>query len=155
MTMTMTPEDVYQLCDRKLRARRTMLQKAEAAVRRAMEAAGSISSPGAGTGGGKTNRTSDRTQRAALLLAAAETQRDEALKWEAVFKKLDAVFPEKTTNEGFVASLIYGNGMSQQDVCRFCNCARQTVRRRQDRYVTYCALIASRYGLIDLIEDEK
>ena len=86
------------------------------------------------------------------MLAMAEKQRDDALKWLEVFKKLDAVFPERSTNEGFVASLIYGNGMSQQDVCRFCNCARQTVRRRQDRYVNYCAMIASSYGLI--IKDE-
>lgn len=152
--MAMSPEEIYRLCDRKLRERRTMLAKAEAAVQRAMDAAGSISSPG-GTvnGSGRGGRKSDCTQKAAILLATATRQRDEALKWLEVFRKLDDVFPEKTTNEGFVASLIYGNGMTQQDVCRFCNCARQTVRRRQDRYVNYCAMIASSYGLI--MEDER
>lgn len=153
--MAMSPEEIYRLCDTKLRQRRTMLAKAEAAVRRAMDAAGSIASPsGSGRGGGRGGRKSDRTQKAAILLAAATQQRDEALKWLEVFRRLDSVFPEKTTNEGFVASLIYGNGMSQQDVCRFCHCARQTVRRRQDRYVNYCAMIASSYGLIMEVEDD-
>ena len=150
--MAMSPEEIYRLCDRKLRMRQTMLAKAEAAVRKAMDAVGATSSPSGGSGG-KTRAKSDKTQKAAIMLATAEQQRDEALKWLEVFKKLDTVFPEKTTNEGFVASLIYGNGMSQQDVCRFCNCARQTVRRRQDRYVNYCAMIASSYGLI--IEVDK
>lgn len=146
--MAMTPEEIYKLCDRKLRSRRTMLARAEAAVRKAMDAVGVTSSPMGGTGGGKGSRKSDKTQKAAILLAMAEKQRDDALKWLEVFKKLDTVFPERS-NEGFVASLIYGNGMSQQDVCRFCNCARQTVRRKQDRYVNYCAIIASSYGLIN------
>ena len=153
--MAMTPEEIYKLCDSKLRSRRTMLAKAEAMVRKAMDAVGSTSSPAGGTGGGKGSRKSDRTQKAAIMLAMAEKQRDDALKWLEVFKKLDSVFPERSTNEGFVASLIYGNGMSQQDVCRFCNCARQTVRRRQDRYVNYCAMIASSYGLIMKDEPER
>lgn len=153
--MAMTPEEIYKLCDSKLRSRRTMLAKAEAMVRKAMDAVGSTSSPTGGTGGGKGSRKSDRTQKAAIMLAMAEKQRDDALKWLEVFKKLDSVFPERSTNEGFVASLIYGNGMSQQDVCRFCNCARQTVRRRQDRYVNYCAMIASSYGLIMKDEPER
>lgn len=153
--MAMTPEEIYKLCDSKLRSRRTMLAKAEAMVRKAMDAVGVTSSPGGGTGGSKGSRKSDKTQKAAIMLAMAEKQRDDALKWLEVFKKLDAVFPERSTNEGFVASLIYGNGMSQQDVCRFCNCARQTVRRRQDRYVNYCAMIASSYGLIMKDEPDR
>lgn len=152
--MAMTPEEIYKLCDSKLRSRRTMLAKAEAMVRKAMDAVGVTSSPGGGTGG-KGSRKSDKTQKAAIMLAMAEKQRDDALKWLEVFKKLDSVFPERSTNEGFVASLIYGNGMSQQDVCRFCNCARQTVRRRQDRYVNYCAMIASSYGLIMKDEPDR
>ena len=144
----MTPEDIYKLCDSKLRSRRTMLAKAEAMVRKAMDAVNATSSPSGGVGGGKGSRKSDKTGKAAVMLAMATKQRDDALKWLEVFKKLDAVFPERSTNEGFVASLIYGNGMSQQDVCRFCNCSRQTVRRRQDRYVNYCAMIASSYNLI-------
>ena len=152
--MAISPEEIYRICDSKLRQRRTMLAKAEAAVRRAMEAAGSISAPGMSSTGARGSRRSDRTQKAAILLASAEKQREDALKWGEVFKKLDAVFPEKTTNEGFMASLIYGNGMSQQDVCRFCNCTRQTVRRRLDRYVNYCAMIASSYGLIMEVETD-
>lgn len=152
--MAMTPEEIYKLCDSKLRSRRTMLAKAEAMVRKAMDAVGVTSSSGGGNGG-KGSRKSDKTQKAAIMLAMAEKQRDDALKWLEVFKKLDAVFPERSTNEGFVASLIYGNGMSQQDVCRFCNCARQTVRRRQDRYVNYCAMIASSYGLIMKDEPDR
>lgn len=147
--MSLSPSEIYELCDRKLRQRETMLAKAEAAVRRAMDAVGTGSSPAGGAGGGKGRKKTDRTGKAAVLLALATKQRDDALKWLEVFKKLDEVFPEKTTNEGFVASMIYGNGMSQQDVCRFCNCSRQSVRRRLDRYVNYCAIIASRYGLID------
>lgn len=152
--MAMSPEEIYRLCDSKLRQRGTMLARADAAVRRAMEAAGASSSPGV-SAAGKGGRKSDRTQKAAILLATATHQRDEALKWLEVFRKLDSVFPEKTTNEGFIASLIYGNGMSQQDVCRFCHCARQTVRRRQDRYVNYCAMIASSYGLIMEVDGDE
>ena len=70
-----------------------------------------------------------------------------AQKWDAVFRKLDAIFPENTS-EGFVASLMYGNGMSQDDVCRFTHCARVTVRRRRDRYVIYAATLAATMGLI-------
>ena len=153
--MAMTPEEIYRLCDSKLRSRRTMLAKAEAMVQRAIDAVGVTSSPSGGAGGGKGSRKSDKTGKAAVMLAMATKQRDDALKWLEVFKKLDSVFPERSTNEGFVASLIYGNGMSQQDVCRFCNCARQTVRRRQDRYVNYCAMIASSYGLIMKDEPER
>lgn len=153
--MALSPEEIYKICDSRLRSRQTMLARAEAAVRKAMDAASATSAPAGAAGGGKGGRKSDRTQKAAIMLAMATKQRDEALKWLEVFKRLDSVFPEKTTNEGFVASLIYGNGMSQQDVCRFCNCSRQTVRRRQDRYVNYCAMIASQYGLImEVGEDE-
>lgn len=151
--MALSPDEIYKLCDRKLRQRRTMLEKAEAAVRKAMDTVRAGSSVTASAGGGKGGRKSDRTGRAAVILAMAERQREDALKWLEVFKKLDEVFPERSTNEGFVASLIYGNGMSQQDVCRFCNCSRQSVRRRQDRYVNYCAILASNYGLI-IEEDE-
>ena len=128
------------------------MAKAEAMVQKAMDSVGVTSSPSGGVGGSKGSRKSDKTGKAAVMLAMANKQLDDARKWLEVFKKLDAVFPERSTNEGFVASLIYGNGMSQQDVCRFCNCARQTVRRRQDRYVNYCAMLASSYGLI--IKDE-
>lgn len=152
--MGMTPQEIYGYVDRKLRDRWTMREKAEAAVRRAIEDANRSRSTIGGVPGGKGGRKSNPTQKAALILAAAEKQRDDALKWEEVFRKLDTMFPEKS-NEGFIAGLIYGNGMSQQDVCRFCKISRQTVRRRIDRYVNYAALVAAGYGLIPKSEKEE
>lgn len=146
--MAMNPDEIYQIVDRKLRDRNRIIAMADAALERAMEYATGGSTPVIGSGR-KGGNTESRTQRAAIMLATAEEQVQEARKWAEVFRRLDKVFPAKTTNEGFVASLIYGNGMSQQDVCRFCKCDRKTVRRRQDRYIHHAALLAASYGLID------
>lgn len=152
--MSMTPTEIYGFVDRKLRSRWTMREKAEAEVRRAMEEVNRSRNTIGGVPGGRGGRKSDPTQKAALILAAAEKKRDEALKWEEVFKKLDTMFPEKS-NEGFIAGLIYGNGMTQQEVCRFCKISRQTVRRRIDQYVNYAALVAAGYGLIPRADEKE
>ena len=148
----MTPTETYGFIEKKLRNRWTMKERAEAAVARAVEAAGKRRSAMDGTPGGRGGRKSDPNQKAAIILAEAERQRDEALKWEEVFRKVDRMFPEKSS-EGFIASLIYWNGMTQQEVCRFCKISRQTVRRRIDRYVNYTALVAAGYRLIPM-DDE-
>ena len=61
---------------------------------------------------------------------------------------MDEIFPVEDSNEGFVASMLYGNGMSQADLARFTGCSRQTIRMRQDRYVIRCAFLAAQAGLI-------
>ena len=78
----------------------------------------------------------------------AEKKLENARKWIAVFQKMDEIFPVEDSNEGFVASMIYGNGMSQADLARFTGCSRQTIRVRQDRYVIRCAFLAAQAGLI-------
>lgn len=149
----MTPTEIYGYVDRKLRNRWTMVQQAEKAVQRALEEVNKSGGMPGGVTGGKGRRISNPTQKAALILAAAEKKRDEALKWMEVFRRLDAMFPEKSS-EGFIASMIYGNGMTQQEVCKFCKISRQTVRRRLDRYVNYCGMVAASYGLIPQAEEK-
>ena len=123
-----------------------MQQRAEEKLERARAKASLSGTPGEG-GGGK-GRTSDRTGRAAVAIVNAERQLEKVMRWIHVFETVDNIYPEDS-NEGFVAGLIYGNGMSQQDVCRFTGCTRTTVRRRLDRYIFRCALIAAADGLID------
>ena len=114
---------------------------------RAREKAKATNAP-TGEGCGSKGRTSDRTGRAAVAVVSAEKQLEKVMMWLHVFETVDLIFPEDSS-EGFVAGLIYGNGMSQQDVCRFTGCTRATVRRRLDRYIYRCALIAAADGLIN------
>lgn len=148
--MGMIPGKLYATIEKRLRERDTAPAKARRALEAARERAMAISTPGTSSGGSgkKSTPGNSRVERAAVLIAMAERNVEILGKWEEVFRKIDEIFPADSTNEGFVASLMYGNGMSQEEVCRFTGCARQTIRRRRDRYVNYVALLAASEGLI-------
>lgn len=146
----MIPTEIYTQVENRLKGRWTAIQKAEQALEKAREKARAGNSAPTSSGGQRKHNSKSRVERMAVLIVSAETALDTAWKWEEVFRRMDDIFPPDSTNEGFVASLMYGNGMSQEDVCRFTHCARQTVRRRRDRYINYCALIAAEKGLINM-----
>ena len=144
--MNLIPDAVYQIVEKKLRKRWSLVAKAEEALKRAQAKATDISAP-AGAGGGKGGGASSRTERGAMAICRAEKRLEIARRWDAVFRKMDEIFPEDS-NEGFVAGMIYGNGMSQADLARVSGCSRQTVKLRQDRYVIRAAFLAAQAGLI-------
>ena len=146
--MTIIPEKIYRLVEKRLRQRGKMVAKAEEALRRAEARATDVSAPTGGRIGPKGGKPGSRTERGALTILRAEKKLEKAQKWEAVFRKMDGIYPPDDTNEGYVASMIYGNGMSQADLARFSGCSRQTVKLRQDRYVIRCAFLAAQAGLI-------
>ena len=149
--MNVIPEEVYKLIELKLRKRDRMIRKAEEAVIRAREKATDTSAPIEGNGGGKSHNAGSRVERGALNVTRAEKRLEKVMKWEKVFKQMDKIYPAET-NEGYVVSMIYGNGMSQAELARASGCDRQTVRMRQDRYIIRCAFMAAQAGLIR--EDE-
>ena len=146
--MSVIPETVYRTVEKKLRQRGKLIPRAEEALRRAQARATDVSAPSGGGIGPKGGRPGSRTERGAISILRAEKRLTLAQKWESVFRKMDEIFPAKDTNEGYVASMIYGNGMSQADLARFSGCSRQTVKLRQDRYVIRCAFLAAQAGLI-------
>ena len=140
--------EAYRAVEVRLRKRWTMRQKAEEALARARAKAVNISAPsGPGSSGGKGSKSGSRTERGALAVVRAEKRLETVRRWEAVFRKMDQIFPEDT-NEGFVIGMIYGNGMTQAELARMCECSRQTVKMRQDRYVIRAAFLAAQMGLI-------
>ena len=146
--MSVIPDVAYQIVEKRLRQRGKQLKKAEEAVRRARERATDTSAPAGNTGGGRGRNTSSRVERGALNVIRAEKRLEYVRRWEAVVRKVDEVYPPDDSSEGFVASMIYGNGMSQADLARAGGCSRQTVKLRQDRYVIRAAFLAAQAGLI-------
>ena len=146
--MSVIPEVAYEAVEKKLRQRGKLIQKAEEAVARARARATDTSAPSGNAPGSKSGPPGSRVERGALNVIRAEKRLENAIKWEDVFRKMDEIFPAEDSNEGFVASMIYGNGMSQADLARFSGCSRQTVKMRQDRYVIRCAFLAAQAGLI-------
>lgn len=146
--MNMIPEVVYRAVEKKLRKRWNLIEKAEEALARAVAKATDISAPsGEGGGGQKGGIPGSRTERGAMIILRAEKRLEIAKKWENVFRKIDEIYPPDS-NEGYVAGMIYGNGMSQADLARYSRCSRQTVKLRQDRYVIRTAFLAAQAGLI-------
>lgn len=145
--MSVIPDVAYQIVEKRLRQRGKQLKKAEEAVRRARERATDTSAPAGNTGGGRGRNTSSRVERGALNVIRAEKRLEYVRRWEAVFRKVDEVYPPDDSSEGFVASMIYGNGMSQADLARFTGCSRQTIRMRQERYIIMAAFLAAQDGL--------
>ena len=146
--MSVIPEVAYETVEKKLRQRERLIRKAEEAVARARAKATDISAPSGNIPGGKGGHAGSRVERGALIVVRAEKRLENALKWSAVFRKMDEIYPAEDSSEGFVASMIYGNGMSQADLARFTGCSRQTIKMRQDRYVIRCAFLAAQAGLI-------
>lgn len=145
--MNLIPEAVYKAVEKKLRQRDSLLRKAEEAVARARARATDISAPMGVGGGAKGGMPGSRTERGAMAVIRAEKRLEKARAWDRVFRKLDEIFPDDT-NEGYVAGMIYGNGMTQADLARASGCSRQTVKLRQDRYVIRAAFLAAQAGLI-------
>lgn len=145
--MSMIPEAVYRLVERRLRRRWTAKRKAEEALTRAREKASDISAPSGSAAGRKGGKPGSRTERGALAVIRAEKRLETVMKWEDVFRRADDTYPEDS-NEGFVIGMIYGNGMSQAELARMSGCSRQTVRIRQDRYIVLAAFLAAQAGLI-------
>ncbi len=145
--MNLIPEAVYEAVEKKLRQRDSMTRKAEEAVARAKARATDISAPSGTGGGGRGGMPGSRTERGALAVLRAEKKLERARAWENVFRKIDEIYPADT-NEGFVARMIYGNGLSQAELARIGRCSRQTVKLRQDRYVIRAAFLAAQAGLI-------
>ena len=152
--MSVIPDAAYELVEKKLLQREKLIRKAEDAVAKARAKATDISAP-SGTVSGKGGIPGSRVERGAMNVIRAEKRLENARRWEAVFRKMDEIFPADDSNEGFVASMIYGNGMSQADLARFSGCSRQTVKLRQDRYVIRCAFLAAQAGLIreEVVQD--
>ena len=99
----------------------------------------------AAEGSGAQSRS--KTERAAISVVRAEKRLETARMWESVFLRMDKIFPENST-EGYVAGMVYGNGISQAELARISGCSRQTIKLRQDRYVIRLALLAAQAGLI-------
>lgn len=152
--MELIPEAVYKAVEKKLRQRDSLLRKAEEAAARARAKASDISAPAGPGGGGKGGKPGSRTERGAMGLVRAEKQLERAKAWTRVFKQMDRIFPE-SSNEGYVASMIYGNGLSQAELARISDCSRQTVKLRQDRYVIRAAFLAAQEGLIGKEVEER
>lgn len=141
------PETVYEEVERKLRRRDSLIKRAEEDMMRAQAEATDISAPSGPGTGRKGGIPGSRTERGALKLIRAEKRMKTALEWVRIFKEMDRIYPSDS-NEGFVASMIYGNGLTQAELARVCNCSRQTVKLRQDRYVIRAAFLATQAGLI-------
>lgn len=148
--MASIPTGIYNQVENRLKGRWTAIEKAEKSLAQAREKARAGGGVPVGVGNGGKRSCKSRVERMAILVVNAENTLETAWKWEEVFRKMDEIFPPDSTNEGFVASLMYGNGMTQEDVCKFTHCARVTIRRRRDRYINYCALLAANAGLIDM-----
>lgn len=146
--MGVISEDVYQMVEKKLRQRGRMVRKAEEALMRARARATDISAPSGPRSGPKGGKPESRTERGAIAVVRAEKRLSTVLKWEEVFRQMDEIYPPKDSNEGYVAGMIYGNGISQAELARLCGCSRQTVRIRQDRYIIRAAFLAAQAGLI-------
>ena len=145
--MSLIPDTVYAIVEKKLRQREKLLQRAEEAVARARARATDISAPMGAGGGGRGGTPGNRTERGALAVIRAEKRLEKAMAWEAVWKQMDRIYPQDT-NEGYVASMIYGNGLSQAELARISGCSRQTVKLRQDRFIIRAAFLAAQAGLI-------
>lgn len=147
--MAIIPNVVYETVEKKLRQRQSLTRKAEEALARARAKATDISAPSGQRYSGKGGKPGSRTERGAMILMKAERRVENARAWEAVFREMDRIYPPNDSNEGFVASMIYGNGISQAELARITQCSRQTIRLRQDRYVIRTAFVAALAGLIE------
>lgn len=102
------------------------------------------------SGGGHGGAVSDRVQNGVERVIAAEEQLSRALRWQAVFARLDEAFSGTETGE--VAQMIYRDRVQIQQIARLRGCDRQTVTRLRDNYVTHAALLAAEQGLIRMRE---
>ena len=102
------------------------------------------------SGGGHGGAVSDRVQSGVERVMAAEEQLSRALRWQAVFARLDEAFAGTETGE--VAQMVYRDRVQIQQIARLRGCDRQTITRLRDNYVTHAALLAAEQGLIRMRE---
>ena len=149
--MPMIPDRIYRLCEKKLAARYMSVFRATERLKEVQARAYTV--PGMrinenGGGGGKGR--GDAVAQKALSVAEAEKALENALRWEAVFQRLESVYP-KESKEGRIAERLYGwagAAMRQEAVCRLLRIDRKTCRKYRDTYVINCALLAAAEGLI-------
>lgn len=101
-------------------------------------------------GGGHSGAISDRVQDGVERVMAAEERLSRALRWQAVFARLDEAFAG--TEEALIAQMIYRDKVQVQQIARLLNRDRQTITRYRDNYVTHAALLAAEAGLIRMRE---
>lgn len=148
--MAIIPTEIYNAVENMIRKRDSYFRDVQEALMKARAKAFDISAPSGAGGSGKYRSGKSRVERAAIQLAKVEEEYAAAIKWMDIFKQLDESFPQDTS-VGFTVSLLYGNGMSQEDVCRFTGSNRQTVRRNRDKYIVFAALLAVQAGLIEIV----
>lgn len=100
--------------------------------------------------GGHSGAISDRVQDGVERVMAAEERLSRALRWQAVFARLDEAFDG--TEEALIAQMIYRDKVQVQQIARLLNRDRQTITRYRDNYVTHAALLAAEAGLIRMRE---
>ena len=147
--MSVIPQKIYRMVDYRLKNRWGLAARARTKLYDVQRDAFSISSPATdqekhGSGPG------NRTQAMALRILDAESELEQAERWEEAFRLTDAAFPFETTPEGVIAGYLYGNGMTIQETCAATGRKRSTVIHLRDNYVAHCALFAAALGLIDI-----
>ena len=151
--MPLIPKEVYSLVERKRRARWVAEKRAMLKLQEAQAAAFSLGSPGAGGAGGRSG-PGDRVGKLALRVVEAEDNLETARKWENVWRLMDRVFPFDKTKEGYIAGLLYDNGMTDKEIANVCRCSTSAVYRLRDNWVCHAAMIAVGEGLITIREAE-
>ena len=101
--MSVIPQSVYRLVERRLKDRWELEAKARAKLYDAQQAALSLASPGANPDEGHASGPGNRTQAMALLILEAEEQLETAMKWAEAIRLTDAAFPWESTSEGVIA----------------------------------------------------
>ena len=152
--MAILPKAVYRQTEKQLRDRWKMLPRARQKLYRAQQQVYSVHGAQADFSGGSHPGNADRLSAGALRILQAEEDVQRAEAWMDVFRMMDRTFPFESTSEGLVAGLLYGNGMTVEEVCRATGSKRTTVIHRRDNYVCHCALFAAAAGLIQIREDE-
>lgn len=147
--MSVIPQKIYRMVDYRLKNRWGLAVRARTKLYDVQRDAFSISLPATdqekhGSGPG------NRTQAMALRILDAESELEQAERWEEAFRLTDAAFPFETTPEGVIAGYLYGNGMTIQETCAATGRKRSTVIHLRDNYVAHCALFAAALGLIDI-----
>lgn len=143
------PRSLYAHVEKRLHARNySEIAEASLAVVNSRSDATSLKSPTFDRVGGRTGGVSDRTQEGVTRLIEAEERLSRAMRWQAVYVRLDEAF--SGTPEGEVAQMLYRDKVKSQQIALLRGCDRQTIRRMRDAYVTYAALLAAEQGLVQM-----
>lgn len=145
------PRNLYAHIEKRLHARNyAEVAKAAQDVISSRSDAASLRSPSLDRAGGKGGTVSNRVQDGVMRLTEAEERLSRAIRWQAVYARLDEAFAGMPENE--VAQMIYRDKVQIQQIARLIGRDRQTVTRYRDTYVTHAALLAAEQGLIRMRE---